>query len=223
MIDLLQQAWHIVTHLQEYLAQWTETYGIWIYAILFLIIFCETGLVVMPFLPGDSLLFTAGALCSPSVGEKLNLGVLCLLLPAAAILGDNLNYWIGRSLGPKVFSREKSVFFNTEILHRTQEFYDKHGKKMVILARFVPLIRTFAPFVAGVGKMNYRTFFLYGVVGAFFWVGVCAGAGYALGNTPWVKKNFEVMILAVIGVSLLPAVIAWWGGRKGAAKPPVSP
>ncbi|MBP7950404.1 MAG: DedA family protein [Verrucomicrobiales bacterium] len=207
-MDFFHQVWDIIANLQDHLEEWTGRYGALIYLILFLIIFCETGLVVMPFLPGDSLLFAAGALCAPSVG-KLNLLILGALLPLAAILGDNLNYWIGRFLGPKVFKRQKSLFFNTEILHKTQAFYAKHGRKMVVLARFVPLVRTFAPFVAGVGKMHYGVFLSYGLIGAFLWVWICAGAGYFLGNLPWVKEHFEIIVLGVIAISLLPAVLGW--------------
>jgi membrane-associated protein len=213
-MEFLQNAWDIVTNLKEHLTVWTRDYGTWIYAILFLIVFCETGLVVMPFLPGDSLLFTAGALCAPAGGGQMSLGLICILLPTAAILGDNLNYWIGRYLGPKVFSRQKSIFFNTEILHRTQRFNEKHGRKMVILARFIPLVRTFAPFVAGVGKMHYPTFLGFGIFGAFFWVIICAGAGFLFGNLPWVDKHFEAIILGVIGISLAPAVIAGLQARR---------
>lgn len=213
-MELLHQAWHFITHLQDYLAEWTRTYGQLTYAILFLIIFCETGLVVMPFLPGDSLLFVAGSLCSAVAGANLSLGVLFVILPAAAIIGDNLNYWIGRYIGPRIFKKPKSLFFNTEILNRTHQFYDKHGRKTVILARFIPLVRTFAPFVAGVGKMEYMTFLVYGIIGAFVWVITCAGAGYLFGNTEFVKKHFELIILAVIAISLAPAVIAWVQARR---------
>lgn len=217
-MELLQNAWYFVTHLKESLAEWTGAYGNLVYGILFLIVFCETGLVLMPFLPGDSLLFTAGALCAPAGGGNLSLLWICVLLPTAAVLGDTVNYWVGRFLGPKVFSREKSMLFNTDVLHKTQSYYDRHGKKTVILARFIPLVRTFAPFVAGVGKMHYPTFLAYGILGAFFWVIVCAGAGYLFGNLPFVTKHFELIILAVIGVSLAPAVIAWLSARAEAKR-----
>jgi membrane-associated protein len=212
-MEFLTQAWDIITNLQSYLETWTDRYREAIYLLLFAIIFCETGLVVMPFLPGDSLLFTAGALCAPEVG-KLNFWILFLILPIAAIIGDSLNYFIGRKLGPKVFSKDKSIFFNAEILHKTQLFYDKHGRKTVILARFIPLVRTFAPFVAGVGKMNYPVFLVNGILGAFIWVGVCAGAGYFVGNQPFVKKHFEVIILAVIFISILPAIIGFVQAKR---------
>lgn len=227
-MNFLQLIWDIVTNLQQYVQWWVEQIGPQnLTLILFLIIFCETGLVVMPWLPGDSLLFVAGALCAPkeglrftegtpwyeSVGHamqngQLNLLLILVLLPLAAILGDNLNYWIGRWVGPKIFRKRKSIFFNTEILNRTQTFYEKHGTKMVILARFVPLVRTFAPFVAGVGKMDYRRFLGYGVLGAFLWVIICCGAGFFLGNIRWVKDNFEIIVLIVIGIAVTPAILA---------------
>jgi membrane-associated protein len=240
-MNFLQQAWHIITNLQQYVQWWVDQVGPWnLTLILFLIIFCETGLVVMPWLPGDSLLFVAGALCGPREGiqykgyetwgdtisqnwaalkfaaqnGQLTLLTLMILLPIAAIFGDNLNYWIGRYFGPRIFKKPKSIFFNTDILHRTQGFYDKHGTKMVLLARFVPLVRTFAPFVAGVGKMNYRKFVAYGAVGAFLWVFVCAGAGFLFGNIGWVKEHFEIIVLAVILISIAPAVMAWMQARK---------
>ncbi len=168
----------------------------------------------MPWLPGDSLLFVAGSLCSAVAGSKLSFGLLFILLPIAAILGDNLNYWIGRYTGPKVFKKQKSLFFNADILHRTQMFYEKHGGKMVMLARFVPLVRTFAPFVAGVGKMDYHRFVIFGIVGSFLWVGVCCGAGMLFGNIPWVKEHFEIIVLAVIGISIMPAIMAWMQARR---------
>lgn len=209
----LEQIWKVITNLQEYVEKWSDQLGPWMYCILFLIIFCETGLVVMPWLPGDSLLFVAGALCASDGGEKLSIVLLWILLPLAAISGDNVNYWIGRSIGPRIFKREKSIFFNAEILHRTQVFYNRHGGKMVVLARFVPLVRTFAPFVAGIGQMNYPKFVGFGMIGAAFWVLVCTTAGYAFGNIPWVKEHFEIIVLAVIAISIMPAVMAWVQAR----------
>ena len=214
-MNFFQQFWDIVTNLQQYVVWWVEQIGPWnLTAILFLVIFCETGLIVMPWLPGDSLLFIAGSLCSTVAGSQLSFAVLCVLLPVAAILGDNLNYWIGRWIGPRIFKKEQSLFFNAEILQRTHTFYEKHGRKTVILARFIPLVRTFAPFVAGVGKMEYLTFLLYGIIGAFGWVFICAGAGMLFGNIPWVKEHFEIIVLAVIGISIAPAVMAWMQARK---------
>jgi len=216
-MNFLQLIWDIITNLQQYVQWWLEQIGAGnVTAILVLIIFCETGLVVMPWLPGDSLLFVAGALCAATADgtEKLSFGLLCLVLPLAAIIGDNLNYWIGRYIGPKIFKKQKSIFFNADILHRTQAFYDKHGGKMVLLARFVPLVRTFAPFVAGVGKMNYHRFVTFGIAGSFLWVFVCSGAGLLFGHLPFVKENFEIIVLAVIGISVMPAIMAWMSARK---------
>jgi membrane-associated protein len=233
-MSFFQLIWDIVTNLQQYVQWWVDQIGPWnLTLILLLVIFCETGLVVMPWLPGDSLLFVAGALCTPREGLRfndseawwetlaqaipngqLNLAVLLVFLPLAAIVGDNLNYWIGRFIGPRVFKKEKSIFFNADVLRRTHNFYEKHGRKTVVLARFVPLVRTFAPFVAGVGKMDYLSFLLYGIIGAFVWVFVCCTAGFLFGNIPWVKDHFEVIVLAVIAISLMPAVIAWFGARR---------
>lgn len=214
--NFFQDAWHVITNLQEHVQEWLNKFGAGnLTAILVLIIFCETGLVVMPWLPGDSLLFVAGALCSATgEGEKLSFGLLCILLPLAAILGDNLNYWIGRYIGPRIFKKQKSIFFNADILHRTQAFYDKHGGKMVVLARFVPLVRTFAPFVAGVGKMDYHRFVIFGMIGAFIWVLICCGAGLLFGHLPFVKEHFEIIVLAVIAISIMPAIMAWMSARK---------
>jgi membrane-associated protein len=246
--NFFQQVWHVINNLQESVQELVKTVGSGnLTAILFLIIFCETGLVVMPWLPGDSLLFVAGALCGPedgiaynwdksngffaNIGDnlaaikyaalngQLTLSTLLLLLPLAAIVGDNLNYWIGRYIGPKIFKKKKSLFFNAEILHRTQLFYEKHGGKMVLLARFVPLVRTFAPFVAGVGKMDYKRFFGFGVIGAFLWVFVCCSAGFLCGNVPVVKNNFEIIVLCVIIISILPAIMAWMQARKQMKEP----
>ncbi len=213
-MNFFQQFWEIATNVQSYVEKWVGELGPWaVTGILCLIVFCETGLVVMPWLPGDSLLFIAGSLCAPVITEPLSFGWLLLLLPLSAILGDNLNYWIGKFTGPKVFRREKSFFFNAEVLHRTQKFYEKHGGKMVLLARFVPLVRTFAPFVAGVGGMDYRKFLGYGILGSFFWVLVCSGAGLLFGNILWVKEHFDYIVLAVICISLAPAVFAFIQAR----------
>jgi len=214
-MSFFPKVWHIITNLQEYVVKWVGEIGPNnLTAILCLIIFCETGLVVMPWLPGDSLLFVAGSLCAQVAGAQLSFVALIILLPIAAILGDNLNYWIGRYTGPKVFKKQKSIFFNAEILHRTQAFYEKHGGKMVLFARFVPLVRTFAPFVAGVGKMDYRRFVTFGILGSFLWVGICCGAGAAFGNVPWVKDHFEIIVLCVIAISIMPAIMAWMQARR---------
>lgn len=190
---------HLDVHLQSILLQ----YGAWTYLILFIIVFCETGLVVTPFLPGDSLLFAAGAFAATGA---LDLGYVSLLLFIAAVLGDAVNYSIGKYLGPKVLTQE-SRFLKKEYLERTHRFYEKYGGKTIVIARFVPIVRTFAPFLAGVGSMTYRRFAMFNVTGAVLWIGVCVGAGYAFGNLPFVKNNFTLVILGIIFVSILPAAI----------------
>jgi membrane-associated protein len=180
--------------------------GGWLYLVLFLIVFAETGLVVTPFLPGDSLMFAVGALCAVE-GSSLSIGAIIPLLLVAAVLGDAVNYAIGRKLGPKVFTGERSLFLNKKHLLRTQEFYERYGGKTIIIARFVPIVRTFAPFVAGIGQMRYRRFFMFNVVGALLWVIGLVLLGYAFGNLPIIKKNFSLVIFAIIGLSILPAVI----------------
>ncbi|MES2766192.1 MAG: DedA family protein [Bacteroidota bacterium] len=191
----------LILHLDKHLAELAANYGTWMYGILFLIIFCETGLVVMPFLPGDSLLFATGALCAIS---ELNVFYMFALLSVAAILGDTVNYWIGHNLGLKAFENMK--FINKSHLEKTQKFYEKHGGKTIILARFIPLIRTFAPFVAGVGKMDYKKFIMFNVVGGISWIGIFLALGYFFGNLPIVKKYFTLVIVAIIIISLIPPV-----------------
>jgi membrane-associated protein len=192
---------HIDVHLAELVAQ----YGVWIYGILFLIIFCETGLVVTPFLPGDSLLFVAGALASlPS--NDINVHIMVALMVTAAILGDAINYTLGRVFGEKLFSNPDSKIFRRSYLDKTHQFYEKHGGKAIILARFVPIIRTFAPFVAGMGKMSYRYFAAYNVIGALIWVLLFTYGGYLFGNVPVVQNNLKLLIVAIILVSILPGV-----------------
>ena len=193
-------------HLDKHLAEVIQSYGPWTYGLLFAIVFLETGLVVTPLLPGDSLLFAAGSFAALGA---LDLALLFLLLSAAAVLGDTLNYAIGHYLGPRVFHYERSRFFNPEHLRRTHAFYETYGGKTIIIARFVPIVRTFAPFVAGIGAMSYARFVLYNVAGGVLWVGVCLGAGYFFGNLPFVKKNFSLVILAIIFVSLLPALVEY--------------
>jgi membrane-associated protein len=187
------------------LAQWVGLMGPWFYLLMFAVIFCETGLVVTPFLPGDSLLFAVGALASTDSG--LSLPVLLALLTAAAVLGDAVNYAIGYRAGPKVFVSEKSRLFNKQHLLRAQAFYEKYGNKTIILARFVPIVRTFAPFVAGIGKMDYRRFALYNVVGAAAWVLICALSGYFFGQWPWVKEHFEAVAVAIVVLSVVPMAV----------------
>jgi membrane-associated protein len=191
---------HIDKHLQAIIAQ----AGNWTYLILFMIIFMETGLVITPFLPGDSLLFAAGAFAATG---SFNVYVLALLLWAAAVLGDNLNYWLGRTIGPKVFHGAENRFFNRKHLDRTQAFYDKHGGKTLVIARFMPIVRTFAPFVAGIGKMSYPRFLAFSVGGGALWISIFTFAGFFFGNMPIVKANFKLVIVAVILLSVLPAVI----------------
>lgn len=202
----------IVLHLDKYLAVLVQQYGVWIYAILFAIIFSETGFVVLPFLPGDSLLFVAGALAA--VGG-MNIGVLLALLLVAAAGGNMMNYHIGRYVGPRVFKWEDSLFFSQAALRKTEAFYEKHGGKTLVISRFLPLFRTFAPFVAGVGKMNYLRFCFYNLIGATLWVVSLLLMGYFFGNLPWVKQNLSVVIIGIIVLSLMPAFIGWLKHRKG--------
>ncbi len=183
-----------------------------LYVILFTIIFCETGLVILPFLPGDSLLFAIGAMVARDVG--ISLPIISCLLVLAALVGDNLNYWIGRSIGPKVFSHEKSRFFNREHLMRAHAFQEKYGRKTIILARFVPIVRTFAPFVAGIGAMPYLTFLTFSLIGALIWVNVCITAGYLLGGLEFFKKHFELVILLIVVISVLPMAVEFLMHRK---------
>ncbi|MEY2808214.1 MAG: hypothetical protein RIR65_2631 [Planctomycetota bacterium] len=206
----------IFLHLDQHLNQWAAEMGAWLYALLFAIVFAETGLVVTPFLPGDSLLFAVGAL-SATEGSPIDPWLVSGLLIVAAILGDAVNYAIGARLGPKVFT-QGSRFFKQEHLERTQRFYEKHGGKTIILARFVPIVRTFAPFVAGIGRMTYARFALFNVVGAVVWVVLFVALGHAFGNLPVVKRNFQYVILAIIVVSVLPIAVEWWRARREAKR-----
>jgi len=209
-MDLLKRLIDVFLHIDVHLADITRDYGAWTNGLLFAVVFCETGLVVTPFLPGDSLLFAAGALASLGT---LNAGLLFLLLALAAVLGDTANYWIGARIGPRAFDGSVK-FLRQEHLRRTEAFYEKHGKKTIILARFVPIVRTFAPFVAGVGSMRYSTFLAYNVIGGVAWVAVCVFSGYFFGNIPVVRRNFSLVILAIIGVSTLPLLLEWWRARR---------
>lgn len=202
-----------ILHIDVHLAQLVAQYGTWIYAILFLIIFCETGLVVTPFLPGDSLLFVGGALAALP-GNDLNIHLLLAVMVVAAIAGDAVNYTIGRLFGDKLFSRADSKIFRLSYLEKTHGFYDKHGGKTIILARFIPIIRTFAPFVAGMGKMAYRRFGLFNIAGALAWVLLFGYAGYLFGDLPVVQKNLNLLIVAIIVVSVLPGLIEFWRQRN---------
>ncbi len=201
-MEIITELINLLLHIDEYLKQIIDQYGTWTYALLFLVIFIETGLVIMPFLPGDSLLFAAGAFAATGV---LDPWMLVLLLSIAAILGDTVNYWIGHYIGPRAFSGNVR-FLKKEYLDQTHAFFEKHGGKTIILARFVPIVRTFAPFVAGVGAMTYKKFILYNVVGGILWVNIFVWLGYFFGNLPFVKKNFEIAILAIIFISVLPMV-----------------
>ncbi len=203
-MDFLTSLIDIFLHVDEYLGDIVRTFGVWTYVLLFLVIFAETGLVVTPFLPGDSLLFAAGAVAA-LLPDTLNIVVLIVVLSLAAILGDTVNHWIGHWVGPKAFSG-KVRFLKREHLDRTNAFYEKHGGKTIILARFVPIVRTFAPFVAGIGAMNYSRFIVYNVAGGIAWVLIFTLLGYFFGNVPFVQHNFEFVIIAIVLISVLPAV-----------------
>jgi membrane-associated protein len=203
-MGFLQDILEIVLHLDKHLFELCTQYGMWVYAILFVIVFCETGLVVTPFLPGDSLLFAVGSLAAI---QALDFTTSIALLMTAAILGDTVNYWIGNYVGPKVFDREKNRFFKKEYLIRTHQFYEKHGGKTIILARFLPIIRTFAPFVAGIGSMTYKRFITFNVVGGALWVLLFVPAGYFFGSVPLVKNNFSLVIIALILIPGIPTVV----------------
>lgn len=213
-MDILLTLWDLIAHLDKHLADLVQQYGVWIYGLLFLIVFCETGLVVTPFLPGDSLLFVSGAVWAIS-GMDAHWLALCLI--SAALCGDNVNYWIGRSLGPKVFKWEDSRFFNRKALDRTHAFYEKHGGKTIIIARFVPLVRTFVPFVAGIGQMTYAKFIFFSVVGALTWVLSLVYLGYFFGNLPLVKNNLSIVIVGIIALSLMPMVVEYVRARRASA------
>jgi len=203
---MITQFLDIMLHLDLHLAQWVSMMGPWFYVLMFMIIFCETGLVVTPFLPGDSLLFTLGALTSLENGIRLDL--ILILLIVAGILGDTVNYHIGKRIGLKVFEKE-SRFFKKTYLTQTQAFYENWGAFTIVAARFAPIVRTFAPFIAGVGQMNYKKFLTYNMLGSFLWVGIFIFAGHYFGNLPVVKRNFHIVIFGVIFVSILPVIFPW--------------
>jgi membrane-associated protein len=203
-MGFIQDALDFVLHLDQHLFDLCSQYGAWVYAILFVIIFCETGLVVTPFLPGDSLLFAVGSLAAINA---LDLSTSIVLLILAAVLGDTVNYWIGDYVGPKVFQRENSRLLNKEYLVRTHQFYEKHGGKTIIIARFLPIIRTFAPFVAGIGSMTYRRFLLFNVAGGALWVLLFIPAGYFFGSVPFVKNNFSLVIIALLLIPGIPSLV----------------
>lgn len=200
-------------NLDVHLNELVVTFGVWVYLILFLIIFCETGLVVTPFLPGDSLLFATGALAAID-GSPLDVGIMAVVLYCAAVIGDSTNYFIGRKIGPKIFAAESSWLLNKKHLLTAQAFYERHGGKTIILARFVPIVRTFAPFVAGVGKMNYKKFLSFSVLGSLGWIPPFLFGGFFLGNLPAVKRNFHIIIVAILVISVAPAILQFWKERQ---------
>jgi membrane-associated protein len=206
MIELLSWFMDFVLNLDEHLVELLQQYGVWLYAILFLIVFAETGLVVTPWLPGDSLLFAVGTLAAIDTSGTLDVTTVGVLLIVAAILGNSCNYAIGRWLGPQVFSG-RYRFLKTEYLHKTEEYFVRHGGKTIVLSRFLPILRTFAPFVAGVGRMPYGRFQAFNVSGALAWVVIFLGGGYLFGNIPLVKNNFGIVTLIIIGVSLIPVIL----------------
>ena len=205
-MDILSRFIDLILHLDKYLLAIVQQYGILTYVILFMILFLETGVVILPFLPGDSLIFTAGAIAAMGA---LNIYVLFVVVAAAAILGDTVNYWIGYYIGPKVF-RKNYKLLNKEYLERTHKFFETHGGETIIIARFIPIIRTFAPFVAGIGRMSYFKFLIYNVIGGIMWVALFLFGGYFFGNIPFIKQNFTFVILAIIIISLIPAVIEFY-------------
>ena len=202
-------------HLDKYLPIIVQSFGIWAYVLVFIVIFCETGLVVTPILPGDSLLFALGAIAAQGA---LNIEALCVLLCVAAILGDTVNYAIGHFIGPKVFHYEDSRFFKKEYLIKTHQFYEKHGGKTIVIARFMPIIRTFAPFVAGVGAMSYSKFIIYNITGGIAWVCLFLLGGYFFGNIPSVKSNFTLVIIAIVIISVMPGVIEYLRQKRNASR-----
>jgi membrane-associated protein len=210
-MELIKTFLEILLHLDKHIDLLIRSYGAWTYGILFLIIFLETGLVVTPFLPGDSLLFAGGTFAALG---SLDIKWLILSLSVAAVAGDTVNYWIGYSVGPKVFHKEKSLFLNKEYLYRTHRFYEKYGGKTIVLARFIPIIRTFAPFVAGIGSMTYGRFIIYNVSGGIGWVVILVLGGYLFGNIPVVKQNFSLVIFAIIILSILPGIIEFLRHRE---------
>jgi membrane-associated protein len=214
-VEFLSKLLDFVLHLDKHLSSIIQGFGLWTYLLLFLVIFLETGFVVTPFLPGDSLLFAAGTFAAAKV---LNVGWLFVLLSAAAILGDTANYWIGHFIGPKVFRQEKSRIFKREYLERTHRFYEKYGAETIIIARFVPIVRTFAPFVAGVGRMSYWKFISYNIIGGIGWVALFVFGGYFFGNIPFVKRNFSLVLLFIIILSMVPAAVEFVRHRRAARR-----
>jgi membrane-associated protein len=218
-VELVSKVVDFVLHLDAHLSALIQHYGLWTYVILFVVIFCETGLVVTPFLPGDSLIFAAGTFAARG---DLNVLGLFLVLSAAAVLGDSANYWIGKVIGPKVFQKENSRIFKKAYLDRTHNFYEKYGAETIIIARFVPIVRTFAPFVAGIGRMSYGKFLSYNIIGGVGWVALFTFGGYFFGNIPFVRRNFSLVIIAIILISLVPAAVEFLRHRKAERKIPAA-
>lgn len=210
MIDLIKNVLEIFIHLDTHLNFVIQSYGVWTYLILFLIVFCETGLVITPFLPGDSLLFAAGTFAA--MGSLDNI-LLAVILSIAAIAGDTVNYWIGYRVGPAIFHKYDVRFLNREYLDRAHRFYERHGGKTIMIARFMPIIRTFAPFVAGIGRMSYMRFVIYNITGGIFWVAIFIFGGYYFGTIPLVKRNFTIVIMTIIVISIMPGVIEYLRNR----------
>jgi len=213
-MEIVAALWDLALHLDRHLAAFVAQHGVWVYALLFVIVFCETGLVVTPFLPGDSLLFVVGALAAAG---GMDLRTVMAVLILAALCGDNVNYWIGRWVGPRIFQSRESRWLNPKHLERTHAFYERHGGKTIVIARFVPIVRTYVPFVAGLGAMPYLRFLAFSVVGALLWVVSLCLAGYFFGNLPIVRDNLTVVILAIVLLSISPGIVAWL--RR---KPPAS-
>lgn len=213
MMDLIKKVVDFILHVDKHLAEIIAQYGLWTYGLLFAIIFAETGLVVTPFLPGDSLLFAAGAFCAKPE-TQLNVHLMAGLLWVASVLGDTVNYWIGAWFGPAVFKREDSLLLRKKHLEKAHAFFEKYGGRAIILARFVPIVRTFVPFVAGVGKMSYVRFITYNIVGGFVWIYFFTYAGYLFGGHPFIQRNFKIVILAIIILSVVPIVIEVYRGWK---------
>jgi membrane-associated protein len=214
-MEMIAALWDIVVHLDRHLAVFVAEHGTWVYALLFVIVFCETGLVVTPFLPGDSLLFVTGALAAAG---GMDIGAVMTVLVVAALCGDNVNYWIGRKLGPQIFRVRDSRWFNPRHLERAHAFYERHGGKTIIIARFLPIVRTYVPFVAGIGAMPYVRYLAFCIVGALVWVLSLCLAGYYFGNLPAVKSNLSLVILAILLLSISPGVVAWTRSRLRARR-----
>jgi membrane-associated protein len=217
-MDFIKQFLDIILHLNDHLQVWIGEYGLWIYGILFLIIFVETGLVIMPLLPGDSLLFAAGAIAA-APGGQLSIGIMIPLLIVAALLGDNTNYFIGHFFGNLIKSKEKILFLKRQHIEKTEAYYEKYGGKTVIIARFIPIVRTVAPFVAGAGSMAYKKYIVNCILGAILWVGGVTVLGYLCGNIPFIQKNFELVIFGIIGISILPIIIEFIRAKMGKKDP----